>query len=246
MKTPPSNSSTSGRPPGALPLVTRNPLGKQDLPTIRCHRLGAPIVAGDWEAAVRALSDATPITMKQAWLAEPEPQFLPATVRTGWRDDTLWVLAELHDADIFNPVDAFNAAFFQNGDAFELFFRPVPQEAYYEFHVGPHNQMFQLRIPSAAVFQQPPELRDWKLPSPVFQSWTRVDASRQRWEVLAAVPFAAICENAAARVCREWGFSFSRYDYTRGRAHSCLSSTSPHAVVGFHRQAEWGKLRFAP
>lgn len=213
-------------------------------PFIHCRRVAVPIAGGDWEATGRALADATPIPLQQAWLARPEQQFQPATVRTGWSEDTLWVLAELHDADIFNPVTEFNAEFFQHGDAFEMFFRPVPQDAYYEFHVGPQNQTFQLRIPSATAFRKPPTGRNWKLTIPLLSNWTRVEVLRQRWEVLVAVPFRAICESPAALSCREWLFSFSRYDYTQGSAQPCLSSTSPHAHVGFHRQEEWGTLRF--
>lgn len=35
----------------------------------------------------------------------------------------------------------------------------------------------------------------------------------------------------------------SKY-YTRGRERPVLSSTSPHKVLNFHRQSEWGELRF--
>jgi hypothetical protein len=43
----------------------------------------------------------------------------------------------------------------------------------------------------------------------------------------------------------EWRFSFSRYDYTRGRVAPVISSTSPHAKADFHHQQEWGILRLA-
>ena len=128
--------------------------------------------------------------------------------------------------------------------ATRIFLRPVTQDAYYEFHVGPQNQTFQLRVPSAAAFRQPPSQRNWKLTAPVMQSWARVDVPQHRWQVMASVPFAGICESPAAMACREWLFSFSRYDYTQGNVRPCLSSTSPHAQVNFHRQEEWGRLRF--
>ena len=214
-------------------------------PVIDCRQLLTQFTGGDWPAAARALATAIPIPMQQAWRAQPEPQFRPATVRTGWRDETLWVLADLPDADIFNPVREFNAEFFQTGDVFEMFLRPAPQDAYYEFHVGPANQQFQVRIPSAKdFFNPPPGPRNWKIAKPVLQSWARVDVGRQLWQVMAAIPFTVVCETPAALASREWRFSFSRYDYTTGAAAPCLSSTSPHAQIGFHRQEEWGTLRF--
>lgn len=217
-------------------------------PLINCCRLAGGITGGDWASAEHALAAALPIPLQQAWRAQPEPHFCSATVRTGWWDETLWVLAELQDVDIFNPVREFNADFFLAGDAFEMFLRPDPQDAYYEFHVGPANQKFQLRIPSSAAFRQPAPngQRDWKVADPLLQSWTRADAARQQWQVLAAVPFAVVCESPAARAGREWWFSFCRYDYTRGGGAPCLSSTSPHRQLNFHRQEEWRRLRFIP
>lgn len=221
---------------------------KREPPIIECRRLFEPITGGDWAAAERALAAALPIPLQQAWLAQPEPAFRSASVRTGWWEDKLWVLAVLQDADIFNPVLEFNVEFFLHGDAFEMFLRPDLQDSYYEFHVGPSNQKFQIRIPSSAAFRQPSPHgpRDWKVVAPVLQSWARTDASRQQWQVMAAVPFATICESPAALVCREWWFSFCRYDYTQGSGKPCLSSTSPHSQCNFHRQEEWSRLRFIP
>ena len=242
----PSNENVPSLRSGAVPLLSFPCRLKYDPPIIRCRRLATPIVGGDWNLAERVLADATPIPLQQAWLARSEPQFQPATVRTGWWDETLWVLADLHDADIFNPVVESNVDFFQHGDVFEMFLRPAAQDGYYEFHVGPQNQKLQLRIPSTAAFRQSPpaEQREWKLISPTLQSWVDVDLARHRWQVMTAVPFAGICESRAALACREWFFSFSRYDYTQAGARPCLSSTSPHVKVDFHRQEEWGKLCF--
>ena len=243
-------TSGSGHPsnPEVPPHFVPKLLLKRDPPLIECRRLLEQITGGDWANAERALAAAPPIPLCQAWLAQPEPQFRSATVRTGWWDETLWVLAEIHDVDIFNPVVEFNADFFLSGDVFEIFLRPDPQDAYYEFHIGPANQKFQVRIPSGAAFRQPPPhgRRDWKVVTPLLQSWTRVDVARQRWQVMAAVPFAAVCESPAALAGREWWFSFCRYDYTRGGGTPCLSSTSPHRRVDFHRQEEWRRLRFIP
>ena len=67
----------------------------------------------------------------------------------------------------------------------------------------------------------------------------------QRWEVVVEIPFDVVCEVFLPWASDRWLFSFSRYDYTRGHEKPVLSSTSQHAVLNFHRQNEWGELRFA-
>lgn len=187
--------------------------------------------------------------MQQAWNPAPEPGLRPAWVRCGWTAESLLVFAVLDDDDIFNPMDEFNAAAYQHGDVFEMFLRPSGQDAYYEFHVSPRNQRFQLRIPSAVAFAAPkpvagipPEwfVRDWQIGSRV-----QVDTANGCWRVLASIPLARVAENGAPVAGDTWRFSFSRYDYTRGQAAPVLSATSPHPEPRFHRQQEWGELAFS-
>ena len=219
-------------------------------PTLKCMRLPAFDI-DSWEAVDTVFRDAPACAMRQAWLPAPEPAFRPATVRTGWRPDALHVLADLDDADIFNPETRFNEPSFQVGDVFEMFLRPGGQDAYYEIHVTPQNQKFQLRVPfENAVFQvKPPPGAflppDWMVRLTVVESRVSIRAERERWRVLAVIPFALVVERGGVAPGTPWRFSFSRYDYTRGAARPVLSSTSPHREVSFHRQREWGTLRFA-
>ena len=213
----------------------------------RCPRIPSPL-PDDWQGVEAVFVGAEAVAMHQAWRTEPEPGLRPASVRCGWTAQELLVFAVLDDDDIFNPVDEFNVPSFQHGDVFEIFLRPAGQEAYYEFHVSPRNQRFQLRIPSAAAFAAPksfpglpPEwfVRDWQIGSRV-----QVDAAHGRWSVLASIPLARVAENGLPVAGDTWRFSFSRYDYTQGQIAPVLSSTSPHRVLSFHRQQEWGKLEF--
>ena len=197
-----------------------------------------PIFVADW-------------TMQQAWLAQPEPDLLPARVRAGWSADALIVEAELSDADIFNPVTEFNQTAFNNGDVFEIFLRPEGQEPYFEFHVTPTNQLLQLRFANAQqVRQLPPtgtldeRLAANKIWKSRITSSVRVDAAAQRWFVSAAIPFAMVVETGTMLPGTRWFCSFCRYDHSRGRSKPVLSSTSPHAECSFHRQAEWRPIEF--
>jgi len=214
---------------------------------LACRRLPS-IDIDSWEAIEAAFREAQPCALRQAWRPEPEPGLRPAWVRTGWRPDALWVYAELEDADIFNPETRFNAPAFTVGDAFEMFLRPEGQDPYYEIHVTPQNQKFQLRIPYADALQSLPRGTGlppaWMVAQPVIESRTLALPERERWRVLALVPFSLVVESGAAAPGVRWRFSFSRYDYTHGEAQPVLSSTSPHREVNFHRQQEWGTLQF--
>jgi hypothetical protein len=67
-----------------------------------------------------------------------------------------------------------------------------------------------------------------------------------RWVVLAEIPASLVCGAPTPLPGQRWRFSFSRYDYTRGRAEPVISSTSPHPCADFHRQEDWGLLLFEP
>jgi hypothetical protein len=203
-----------------------------------------PAFASNELDAVRAaFAEAARCELGQFWQPQPEPDFLPAQVRTGWRAQELFVFAELTDADIFNKATALNQYTWELGDVLEIFLRPVVQEAYLEFHVTPNNQRLQLRFPRAKALDTAPPSA-FTIAGEVFRSRTWVRAEARQWFVLAQIPVASVCDRPAPLPGSEWLFSFSRYDYTRGRTEPVCSSTSPHAVMDFHRQQEWGTLRF--
>ena len=216
-------------------------------PSLTCRRIAVAEDAG-WDQIEQAFGDADACRLRQAWLPRPEAGLRPAGVRVGWDGTDLLVLADLSDDDPFNPITVYNEPSFQHGDVFEIFLRPADQDPYYEFHVTPANQTFQLRFPSATAFA---EARGqgiplpWKLAAPVMRSRTRVLAEDKRWQALARIPVGVVGEQGPTQAGSRWLFSFSRYDYTRGAPNPVLSSSSPHAVCSYHRQEEWGALTFA-
>jgi hypothetical protein len=202
-----------------------------------------------WVAVFRAFRDVPALAMGQAWRAAPERGFLPAAVRVGWRGGALLVLANLADRDIFNRARPLNDLTWEMGDVFEIFLRPVGQAAYYEFHVAPRGQLLQLRFPRAGALaaRRRTGLTDYReilapffLASPI-RVRTRIRGGAA-WDVLAEIPLVRFCETPRAAERRRVRFSFSRYDYTRGRRAPVLSSTSAHPEPSFHRQREWGTL----
>jgi hypothetical protein len=207
-------------------------------------------ISGDesWCGTEAAMAGQPEVRMGQAWREEPSPGFQAASVRVGRSGGHLLVHAELKDLDIFNPVQEFNAPAYRQGDVFEIFLRPVQQERYFEFHVTPNNTQFQLSIPGQSAFREPrtkPGITDaWFIWERAFESRVSVEPEQNRWRVFARIPIDLVEEAPPLPGGREWLFSFSRYDYTQGAAEPVLSSTSPHVEVNFHRQAEWGRMRF--
>ena len=215
------------------------------LPKLSCCPL-SEFEPDNWKSVDEAFSRAPSCALQQAWRAAPEAGFEPARVRVGWRPDALWVDVHLTDKDIFNGAAHLNDETYNLGDIFEIFVRPIAQETYYEFHVTPNNQQMQLRWPTETSIAQFTGSHQSLTPFFVgdfLQSYTDVQAKNNFWRVLARVP-ATVASTSSIRDGDQWMFSFSRYDCTRGVIEPTHSSTSPHALVNFHRQCEWGRLTF--
>ncbi|MEI8140295.1 MAG: carbohydrate-binding family 9-like protein [bacterium] len=208
----------------------------------------AGIDLDDWNQIKSGFRNARVVESQQAWQAARDPEFRPMHVKAGWTREALIVYAVLEDADIFNPETQFNAMSFKSGDVFEMFLRPFEQEAYLEVHVSPENQKLQLRFPSAQAFAAPrPDSvipPEWYIGEGAVESYVRVDKAAERWEVVARIPFSLVEEASRPVSGSRWLFSFSRYDYTRGRKAPVYSSTSPHTRLSFHQQEAWGELTF--
>lgn len=221
---------------------------KPELLAIECHEL--PVFNADsLDDVRRAFHSAAPCFLRQAWREREEADFAPGTVRLGWRDESLLVFAELTDADIFSSATRFNQRLWELGDSFEIFLRPVEQEAYVEFQVSPDNQRLQLRYPDAAALgraQDTGSIEDVLVHDKVFHSNTWVRSQERQWYIFAEIPAASVRSKTGPLPGDQWRFSFSRYDYTRGHKEPVISSTSPHTEANFHRQQEWGMISFLP
>ena len=183
-------------------------------PTIDCRPL--PAFALDDPASVRAaFREATPIPFRQAWLETPERDFVPGSVRTGWREDSLLVLADLFDVDVFTRAERHNERFWELGDTFEMFLQPAGSQAYVELHVAPNSLRLQLRFREAAVSIG----RKIRLPRLSFTTRFLIhehgSSGRTRLEVFAQVRAAAVGHGSGPLASSTWRFSFGRYDAKR-------------------------------
>ena len=184
----------------------------------------------------RAFEPATPVLSQQGWRAKPEPDFAPMTVRCGWRPDELLVFAELTDTDIFTRATAHNQRLWELGDAFEIFLRLVGRESYVELQVAPNNSRLQLHYSNPAAVERARALasvKDFIMPAKTFRSHTWLLPGGAKWFVLAQIPASPVGGRLRLRPGMDWRFSFSRYDYTRGRVAPVISSTSPHMKAGY-------------
>jgi hypothetical protein len=201
----------------------------------------------DLNSARRAFDGIPAIPLRQAWLPKQETDFAPASVHVGWRDESLFVLAELTDADIFTGATQHNQRMWQLGDAFEIFLCPDGQQAYSEFHVAPNNLRLQFRFADAHIIRELGKVNAFEeamIDEPLFDSAVWLKPEANHWMVSAKIPAASVCFPLRPMAGAKWYFSFSRYDYTQGREKPVISSTSPHTVPRFHEQSEWGVLQF--
>lgn len=215
-------------------------------PAVICPQLPA-FNWNNLDSICRAFDGLIKIPMRQAWLPAEEPGFAPASVQVGWRDEHLFVFAELTDADISTRATRHNERMWELGDVFEMFLRPDGQEAYTELHVAPNNLRLQLRFADANALEYLRQTRSLEralIHGQIFDSIVWLQPENQRWFVLAKIPATSICEKPAPMLGSTWHFSFSRYDYTRGHSKPVIYSTSPHLEPRFHRQQEWGKMQF--
>ncbi len=220
----------------------------QTPPRLECREL--PAFAADSLEQVRAaFARADGCVLGQAWRAAPEPDFTPATVHVGWRGDALLILAELKDADIFTRATALNQRMWELGDTFEIFLQPAAAPGYVEFHVTPNNQRLQVAFANAAAYERVQAsglFEELFVSDEMFHAQTWCQPEKQTWWVYTEIPAVSVCGVTGPLPGSEWRFSFSRYDYIRGRSEPILSSSSPHAVAGYHRRQEWGTLHFVP
>jgi hypothetical protein len=211
-----------------------------------CREL-PPFRADDLDSIRAAFKHSSPYSLKQAWRPENEPDFAPAQASAGWCEDSLFVFAELTDADIFSRAEKNNEKLWELGDAFEIFLMPEGQKSYFEFHIAPNNVWLQLRFPEIGAVSRiraTGSCEEFLVHEPLFnfKVWTQPES--KRWFVLAQIPAKSVCEKIAPLPGLRWKFSFSRYDYTHGREKPVISSTSAHSVPNFHHVHEWNVLEF--
>ena len=226
------------------------PLSKKSFskgrPVINCHRLTS-FAVNSLESIKTAFRQATPISAQQAWRKKRQPHFSPMFIRIGWRDSALLVFAELIDTDIFTHATADNQRLWELGDVFEIFLRSKAQESYVELQIAPNNKRLQLCYPNAQAVTNARMLGTadhLMIPGKAFLSSTWICADYHKWFVFAEIPVKTVCERTRSLPDVEWLFSFSRYDYTHNGNTPVISSTSLHKKADFHRQVEWGELRF--
>ena len=222
-------------------------------PVIKCHKL-QNVQLDKWEAIESIFTNADFAHFQQGWNENEEAAFRPAKAAAGWTDAALIVYAVLADNDIFNEVQEseFNRLSIEHGDVFEIFLKPEGQQSYFEIHINPNNQKFQLRIPYQNAFadldnqfkSSDEMIESLKVWNHVCESRVKVDHDAGKWQVAAAIPFAMLVEGMPVKAGSRWNFSFSRYDYTRPLKEPVYSSTSPHPAVNYHSLDEYGFLNF--
>ena len=206
----------------------------------------APPAPPDWAYFDAAVAGIPTLPFRQAWRTTPDPALQPGEVAVMRTPAHLVVMARMTDARAENPSRGLNALHFQRGDVFEVFLKPPGGEAYWEIHVTPEGETYQVRIPSAAEFQSRRNaglsigelVRPFLLDPPVARVMARKVDARPGWDALILFPLPAGERGG-------WGFSACRYD-SDGVGAPVLSSVSPLTRLDFHFQPDWRVIQVAP
>lgn len=215
-------------------------------PHLVCSGLPA-FDAADLDAVMHAFQRAPGCPLHQSWLPDLDPEFAPATVWCGWRDDSLFFFGKLTDTNIVTFSTHSNERLWELGDVLEVFLRPPGQTAYSEFQIAPNNLQLQLRYANAAMLdraRRTNSIGEAVVHQINFRSRTWARPERSCWYVLAEIPQAAVKDDPIPLPGQTWQFSIGRYDYTRGSSQPIISSTSAFTHPDFHRLGEWGTLKF--
>jgi hypothetical protein len=227
--------------------MSSTPPLQREVPKITCMPL-PEFNKSNLESVRGAFANVPQTMLGQAWRDQIETDFAPATVKTAWHGHSLHVFAELSDRDIFNQATGNNQRAWELGDVFEIFLKAPGGERYVELQVTPENKQLQLAYANTAALEKARatgSIQEALIPGTAFSSTTWVEPLNQRWFVLALIPLALVSGTETLGLSDPWRFSFSRYDYTRGRPAPVISSTSPHSEPNFHRQQDWGIMRFS-
>lgn len=196
---------------------------------------------------MQGFAEVKAISLRQAWLAEPEPDLEATEVRVQWDADGLYVLARLEDRSIYSSSTDFNQPLWELGDAFEVFIRFDEADVYYEFHVSPNNHVMQLRFD---VDLTPEERRQQFsnsfIDKQLIDSKTWLNAAERHWYVYVSIPASVLKPSGELQAGDTFEFNFCRYDAHLSNEVLLLSSSSNLKELDFHRREDWGSLRLDP
>ena len=158
---------------------------------------------------------------------------MEATTFVGWTDDTLWIIAQMADDDVFSHATEDNQRTWELGDVFEVFWKAPDEAGYHEFHVTPTNCRMALGLPSTQTIGQirsgHAQHEDFLVAPDTIQ--TLVTVSQGKWIAHVLLPR----QNQKGDLIQ---MSFCRYDAHRDGTVDFYSS-SPHPVPDFHRPQDW-------
>lgn len=186
--------------------------------------------------------DAAELSLDQPWRDGRDPGFRPATVRVTWSAQSLDVIAELQDDNVFSRSTDHDQRMWELGDVFEVFLQVLGESRYVELHVTPNNTRLHLAMPGVGGRSgpgvKPLTLEQMMVSPPAFES--EVTRSRRGWIVRASIPADVLgLEKFAAGM--RLRASFCRYDAAPDGGE-ILSTTASHPVISFHRPDEWVTL----
>ncbi len=196
----------------------------------------------DWNEIRKAFENHADLPLHQWWKNVEDVHFESGSVRIGWREDKIYLLASMEDQSVVTTAQRNGERLWELGDVVEIFIKSLDASEYYELQVAPNGCTLQLRYPDASAITtlRGLKMKGWDrfiVHESIFSIRSRVDD--KKWHVLVEIPGELLFFDHASLLGCSCRISVSRYDYWEDARSPHLSSTSPHSEMDFHRQKDW-------
>ncbi|MES2693358.1 MAG: carbohydrate-binding family 9-like protein [Verrucomicrobiota bacterium] len=205
------------------------------LPRVADVDLARAVEGAEWPPV-----SAATLPLRQNWLPQTEPAFLPGTVALAASEQALLVFADLTDESIQTTATADQEPLWERGDVFEIFLQSYGAELYLEFQIAPNGRRLHLLYPGLG-FSRSAGLEPYIRRDRSIDFALKLDPANSRWRIAARIPMAPLVPARPRLNGQEWRMAFCRYDYDAA-GQFCLSSTAPLTKPSFHRIGEWSRI----
>ncbi len=243
--------------PEKVQEFVQDPATVQDLQALREFEVPKVMIRGeellgncaweDWNQVTQAFKHHPDLPLEQWGKNGGDAYFESASVRIGWKDDKIYLLAAMEDQSIVITAHRDNKQLWEGGDAVEIFLKSTGASECYQLQVAPNGDTLQLGYPDAAAIAtlrhtDVAGLSNFLIREPVFA--VRSQVKDKKWRVLIEIPGRILFSGDNPLLgCACW-ISVCRHDHWMDARPPCHSSTSPHFETDFHQQKDWGLVDF--
>lgn len=201
----------------------------------------------DWAEIQTVFGNHVDLPLQQWWEKVEDLHFESGSVRIGWREDKIYLLANMEDQSVVTTAHRNGERLWELGDVVEIFVKSPYQSEYYELQVAPNGCVLQLKYPDPTIIidlrsREMTRLNDFILHEEIFPIRLRIQDGG--WNLFVEIPGKLFFADVISLLGYACQISVSRYDHWADARPPQLSSISPHSQLDFHRQRDWGLVQF--